>query len=204
MARSMKEISIWVDQFYGAIIGHGRFVRSMCYGESQNSSTSKLTQWNQPGTTYFDREDLPLACCKVKKVETEFHLFSLGEAAWGAFHEAHMLSELDFQPDLAGMIVVIDRKTILYSLSLKGTSDKDDNLLTSYGPIHFSWFEKQKLPYVVAAAGYHESKTELEQLREALKLSPDIPMIPGPPLPNNLLFDIEHANQVLLALHGIL
>ncbi|VAW41015.1 hypothetical protein MNBD_CHLOROFLEXI01-2648 [hydrothermal vent metagenome] len=132
------------------------------------------------------------------------HLFSLGEAAWGAFHDAHVLKELDFQPNLVGMIVVIDRESVLYLLERK--AQEGDNSVGSFGQFYFSWLEKQRLPYVIAAAGCQGSKAKLEQLRTALKLSSNIPMIPGPSLwkSNNLLFDTEHANKVLSALNDIL
>ena len=198
----MKELSIWVDQFYGGIIGHGMFVRSLCQEKAPSRHLGKLIKWLQPGISYFDRADLPLSYCKVIRPEAMFHLFSLGEAAWGAFHNAHALNELDFQPKLVGMIVVIERESIMRSLerALKKGIDSISSLRTT----HFSWFEKQRLPYVIAATGYHGSSAGLEQLRTALELTPDIPMIPGPSLLNGdpLLFDIEHAKQVLSALHN--
>ncbi|HRQ36644.1 MAG TPA: hypothetical protein PLD25_01875 [Chloroflexota bacterium] len=204
----MKELSVWVDEFYGGIIGHGMFVRSLCPEKTPTEPLGKLIRWLQPGTSYFDRGDLPLGYCKVSRPEARFHLYSLGEAAWGAFHDSHTLNELDFQPKLAGIVVVIERESVMMSLERK--SKKGINSISSLGAMHFSWFEKQRLPYVIAATGYQGAKAELEFLRTALALTSDIPMIPGPSLWQGapLLFDTEHANQVLFALykeikHGI-
>lgn len=201
----MNEVSIWVDQFRGAVIGHGSFVHTLCSEKSQMKSIAKLIRWKKPGNSYFDKEDLPLSCCNVKTVDNVLHLFSLGEAAWRAFHKSHMLDELKFQPDLGGMIVVLDRESVL--LGLKDVSLEDKRkIISEHAGIHFSWFEKQRLPFVIAAAGYEGAQSELEQLRATLDLTQDIPMIPGPSLfqGDSLSFDRAHADRVLTVLGNLI
>lgn len=200
----MKEQSIWVDQF-GGIAGHGMFVDSFIPEEAPGKKRHKSIKWLQPGTSYFDRRDLQLTSWKLHKPHAVYHLYSLGEAAWGAFHSGHKLNELDFQPELTGMIIVVERESILYALEL--ISERGTDSLPTYGGIHFSWFAEQQLPYVIAASGYSESEPEeIEQLRTLLELTTPVPIIPGPPLYQHdpLKFDSEHANQVLIALHNLL
>lgn len=198
----MKEASIWVDQYYGGLIGHGAFVRTLC----SNNFQHKTVSWKIPGNSYFKRENLPLSCCEFEENQTMFHLFSLGEAAWGAFHKEHSLDELSFKPNLAGMIVIIDRQSVVRKFEEEQNNVNNSSFIRSIGGIHFSWFEKQGLPFVIAAAGYQEFTSDVENLRDFLGVSSEVPIILGPPLwqESPLQFDFTHATQVMIALHQTL
>ncbi len=191
----MKEASIWVDQYFGSIIGHSLFVRTLCLENLPFTTVS----WKHPDNSYFKREDLPLGCCKIKKNQMIFHLFCLGEAAWGAFHKDHALDELNFESSLAGMILVIERQSVLDSLERKQIDEEK----ISQGGIDFSWFEKQKLLLVIAATGYQGFTSEIENLRDFLEIPVDIPIIPGPSMWQSdlLQFDSNYANLVLTVLY---
>jgi hypothetical protein len=222
----MSEVSIWVDQVYG-LTGNSVFIRSMCPEEFPSQKRHAFVKWVEPRNSHsqksrFSQEELILGHCKVHLFQRDLHLFALGAAAWGAFQEDHMLTELDFQPQLAGIVVIIEKGHIerqyewfenpdrvkelsegtrLFAERLGYLSFVDDSPLW-LGLWFLSWVKSHRLPFVIAATGYETSHDALEELRQELKLDSDTPMIPGPSLrfDKGLIFDADHAKRVLSAL----
>lgn len=224
----MNEVSIWVDKVYGNLSGHSTFLRSICPLEFPNQEHHAFVKWAESRTglsrkTQFSQSDLLLRRCKVPLQQKLFHLFVLGAAGWKAFQEDHLLTELNFQPKLAGIIVIIEKKNIDQQYKLfediervkelpkvtgrllekLGYLSFDDNAPLTLGLWFLSWVKRHKLPFVIAATGYQKSQSPLNDLREGLQLDSDVPIIPGPSMyqENELIFDSDHTKQVLSILN---
>ncbi|GJM39883.1 MAG: hypothetical protein DHS20C20_01650 [Ardenticatenaceae bacterium] len=223
----MKEVSIWVDQVYG-LLGNSAFIRSVCADEFPSRKHHVDVRWAEPRNarsrkSRFRQDSLPLSHCTVQLSQKVFHLLALGEVAWKAFQEDHMLTDLDFQPKLAGIVIIIEKGHIERQFEWFENPEKiqrlpkatrllsdrlgylsfENNSPLSLGLWFLSWIKSQRLPFVIAATGYQTSNSSLEELRNELGLDLDTPLIPGPSLhyEKGLIFDSEHAKQVLSALN---
>jgi hypothetical protein len=162
-----NDLGVWVCSV--AIFPKWIFMEAISHDESFAHVDVKFGHISHDRRKYFLKDQaLPLNCWDCGETLDRSHhwqLFEIGESAASTFLEECDLSNLQFPVQMAGVILIADKRV----------------LETSRHPSHFefSWVTNQNLPSVIAAVGYAGPEFSPETFREHFGLNEGIPVVPG-------------------------
>ncbi len=186
-----NDLGVWVSSV--GLFPTWLFMEALSYDEHVAHVDVKFGPIDHDRRKYFLKfQALPFNCwdCgETPKDSGHWQLFAIGDEAGGTFMEECDLSNLQFPIQMAGVILIVDKKHM------------EARRRTSY--FEFGWATNQSLPFVIAAVGYAESKFSIEAFRDYFGLDLTTPVVYGPVLnwdqePNA---DPKFAKRVLEALY---
>jgi len=176
------DVSVWVCESSGVIIGPCVFMQAVC---PPRFPLLVPAPWASPGLPpgpFKKSGEISLLygeCGPVGPRPEYLHLFSAGAAATPPFERETALGDWQFPVRIAGLVVLLDKK------SDDAAANRFFNMFTASSPAAnrtLVWAKAQHLPVVVAAMGYPPANFPEAQFRRRYGLPPEIAVVPGPAL----------------------
>ena len=187
-----NDVSVWVADACGILIGHSQFIRAACRDSSFPNTFVPFHNRRNNRRKYFkEHPGIPLRHGDYGVIDGKqihLHFFAIGEAAAYTFIEECDLVDLQFPAPMVGIVLVVERQTV-----------EQFNCTPKF---EYAWAKNQNLPIVIAATGYDIPNFSTDHFREQLGLETDTIVVTGPRI--DLSFDHEfapeHAERVIDAL----
>ena len=186
-----NDVSVWVADACGVLIGHSLFIRAACRDIFTNTIVPFHNRSNNRRKYFKEHSDIPLMHGDygiINGKQSHLHFFAIGGAAALTFMEECDLDDLQFPAPMIGIVLVVERQTV-----------EEFNCTPKF---EYAWAKNQNLPIVIAATGYDLSNYSTDNFREQFNLEADTMVVSGTSidLKSELDFDCEHAKRVVDAL----
>jgi hypothetical protein len=186
------DVGVWVCEGSGISLSPVLFMQAVC---PEPPPRLLLVKWKSaavPPRPFRKEGALPLVyseCGRLPPWPYHLHLFAPQAPVAQALEQTSSLQGWSWVVPVIGIILIFNQK---YDrppsvLSFNRLIDR------SHAPkpnTPLAWVQDQHLPYVIAALGYDEATTSVEQFRSHHNLAADIPVLPGP-----ALVDARRRNQ---------
>ncbi len=178
------DVGVWVCEGSGISLSPVLFMQAVC---PEPAPRPLLVKWKAaavPPKAFRKEGALPLVysdCGRLPPWPYYVHLFSPQAPIARAVEQTTGLQDWSLAVPVIGMIVIFNEQQDRppSTLSLSRLIDRSHS-----SPLHttLEWVQAQQVPYVVAALGYDESTTSVEEFCQRHHLAADIPVIAGPNL----------------------
>lgn len=216
------DVGVWVCEGSGISLSPVLLMQAVCPEPAPRRLLVKWKSATVPPKPFRKEGALPLVyseCGRLPPWPYHLHLFAPQAPIVQALERSSRLQDWSWTVPVIGIILIFsqqyDRPPSALSINRlldRSSAPKPNTPL--------AWVQDQHLPYVIAALGYDEATTSVEQFRSQHHLAADIPVLPGSPLfdarPRNedtssgmfssvfehqkLAFDREYARTVLAGL----
>ena len=178
------DVGVWVCEASGLALGPVLFMQAICPDPAPRPFLVKWKSATMPPRAFRKDRALPLIyseCGRLPPWPYHLHLFSSQVPVTRTFEQTSGLQDWTWAVPLIGIVLIFnekyDRPPSLLSL----------NRLINRSPSSkpnapFTWVKDQHLPCVIAALGYDDTTTPVQELRNRYDLADDIPVLPGPAL----------------------
>ena len=189
-----NDVSVWVADACGILIGHSQFIRAACRDNSFSNTLVSFHNRSSNRRKYFkEHSDVPLMHGDYGVTtgkRSHLHFFAIGEAAAHTFMEECDLDDLKFPAPMIGIVLIVERQTV-----------EEFNCTPKF---EYAWAQKQNFPIVIAATGYDTPNYSIDNLREQFRLEANTIVVVGSSIDLRLEqdFEPEHAKRVVDALSG--
>jgi hypothetical protein len=178
------DVGVWVCEGSGMYLTPVLFMLSMCPEPLPRPFLVKWKGEAAPPRTFRKHNALPLIyseCGRLPPWPYHVHLFAPQAPTARAVEQTSGLYDWTWVVPISGIILIFDERydRPLSTFSLNRWLDRSH---TAKPNSPLAWVQDQHVPYVIAALGYDEATTTLEQFRSHHDLAAEVLVLPGPPL----------------------
>ncbi len=213
------DVGVWVCEGSGISLSPVLFMQAVCPEPAPRLILVKWKSTAVPPKAFRKEGALPLVyseCGRLPPWPYHLHLFAPQAPIAHALEQTSSLQDWSWTVPVIGIIVIFNQQYDHppVSLSLSRLIDRSH---ASPPRTPLTWVQDQKVPYVVAALGYNEATTSVEEFRQRYDLAADVLVLSGPALidiqrrttasdgglfssiftPQKLGFDRDFAREVL-------
>ncbi len=178
------DVGVWVCEGSGLYLSPVLFMQALCPDPAPRPLLVKWKPATVPPRTFRKASALPLIyseCGRLPSSPYHIHLFAPQAPIAHAMEQATALQDWSWAVPMIGIILIFDQKYDRPPATLS-LSQLIDRAPSSKPTTPLTWVQDQQLPYVIAALGYENTSTSLEQFRAQHNLAADVPVMPGPAL----------------------
>jgi len=178
------DVGVWVCEGSGMYLSPVLFMLSMCPEPLPRPFLVKWKGETVPPRAFRKHNALPLIyseCGRLPPWPYHVHLFAPQAPTANVVEQTSGLHDWSWVVPISGIILIFDEKYdrppsgfSLTRLIDRSSAQKPNSPL--------AWVQDQHVPYVIAALGYDEATTSLEQFRHHHNFAAEVPVLPGPPL----------------------
>ena len=209
------DVGLWVCEGSGLSLSPVLFMQAICPNPEPRLLMVKWKSEAVPPKPFRKDNALPLVysdCGRLPAWPYYLHLFAPQAPSTHAVEQTSSLHDWAWTVPVIGIVLIFnqkyDRPPSVFSLDrLRQRPPKPNTPL--------AWVQDQHLPFVIAAIGYADTPATVQQFRDHYQLTPELPVIPGPPLVSarkpgsqsgmfsvafehqSMVFDREYAGAVL-------
>jgi len=178
------DVGVWVCEGSGFALSPVLFMQAVC---PEPAPRLLLVKWKSaavPPRPFRKEGALPLIyseCGRLPPWPYHLHLFAPQAPVAHTIEQTSSLHEWSWTVPVIGIILIFNEKydrppsVLSFNRLLNRSQSPKPNT-----PL--AWVQAHHLPYVIAALGYDEATTSVEQFRSQHNLAADIPVLPGPAL----------------------
>ena len=178
------DVGVWVCEGSGLSLSPVLFMQVICPEPQPRALLVKWKHATAPPRPFQKDRNLRLVYSEPGRLPPwpyHLHLFAPQAPVARAMEQATDLQDWSLSVPVIGVVLIFnqkyDRPPSAWSFGrLLGRSQSPKPNQT------LAWVQNQHAPYVIAALGYDEATTSVEQLRSQHNLAVDIPVIAGPEL----------------------
>jgi hypothetical protein len=178
------DVGVWVCEGSGMSLSPVLFMQAVCPDPAPRPLLVKWKHATVPPKAFRKDEALPLVyseCGRLPLWPYYVHLFAPQVPVARAMEQSSGLQDWSLSVPVVGIVLIFnqkyDRPPSAWSFSrLMRRSPSPD----PKEPL--TWVQEQQAPYIVAALGYDETTTSVEEFRQRYHLTADIPVMAGPKL----------------------
>ncbi len=178
------DVGVWICEGSGLSLSPVLFMQAVCPHPPPRLLRVKWKPASEPPKAFKKDRTLPLVyteCGRVPPWPYHLHLFAPQAPIADAFEQESSLPDWSIVVPLIGIVVIFneqyDRPPSALSWSRLINRSKPPQPETNRS---LDWARGQHLPCVIAALGYDDTASTIQQFRSRYDLSADIPVLFGP------------------------
>jgi hypothetical protein len=178
------DVGVWVCEGSGLSLSPVLFMQAVCPEPTPRLLLVKWKSATVPPRAFRKDSALPLVyseCGRMPPWPYHLHLFAPQAPIAQALEQTSGLQDWSWAVPVIGIIVIFNQR---YDRPPSALSFKRLLNRSKPAPVQtlLTWVQNQRVPYVVAALGYGETRDDLLQFRRLHDLAAEIPVLPGPAL----------------------